>query len=69
MMWKLFLVLGVAAVLAFLLAVTAMAFAILGKPAYNFMDEDARVKGLAVMFQNCLITALVLGAAAWIVQP
>ena len=69
MMGKLFIVLVVATVLAFLLAITAMAFAILGKSAYSFWAEEARVRGLAALFQYSLIAALLLGATAWIVQP
>lgn len=69
MMGKLFIVLAVMAVLALLLAVTAMAFAIIGKEDRRVWVEYARVRRLAELFQYSLLAALALGAAAWIVQP
>lgn len=66
---KLFVVLAVAAVFAFLLASVALALAVLGKEDPRVWAENARVSRLATVFQYSMITAVVLGATAWIVQP
>lgn len=66
---KLFIVLVIMAALALTLAVTAISMTMFGKrdPRYWMQAETDRQRGEVFFWSS--IAALLLGAAAWIVQP